>query len=346
MPCYRKNEFDLIRFEPDIQHGMPLAIDDMSLAFHLGIKNRTLWWVIRCNESLYRVFRIRKRGKNKGVRTIHNPDVRLKNIQRVFLGRFLSRIPFEEHVGAYVPDRGCAYTCAQHTKKSIIMSMDIKDFFPSVKRYMIRNVFKSYGYNHEVSSLMAQLVCYKNFVPQGAPTSGTVANMVAANTFDRDIIAGIASVDPGWVYTRYSDDIDISHNDFQDRDAQQMVVDTVKKSLSRHGFTMNEEKLRADTRGGRQVVLGAVVNDKVNVKIEEYRKIRGAIFACMMHGFDTQYKRSGFSSPDHLRTYLRGKVSYFKQLNPQKASRLSGWLKVAEELHAEESAQNQKLGVR
>jgi retron-type reverse transcriptase len=341
MSSYEETRVDVLEFRDNLRfEGLPLAIDDMSLSFHLGIHNRTMWWLMHTREDEndkfagYSVFSIDKRGKNKGKRSIQNPKRKLKAVQRLLLSRFLEPFPVGNHIGAYVPGRSCMDTAKQHVGRGLIISMDIKDFFPSVKRSMIRRLFLYAGYNHFVASLLAGLMTYKNFVPQGAPTSGLVANLVADLVFDQAILEDLKGVDPDWLYTRYSDDIDISHPETQPKEKVQEVIDIVRKRLEKANFRVNAKKTRVEPHYRRQKVLGIVVNEKPNLPRYEYDRLRCLIHNCLMHGLHTQFKRAGQTSADGLKSHIRGKISYLKQIDEKKAAQLKEKFDLAVQVHS------------
>lgn len=336
MPSFRETRIDIVEFNETLSQPLPLAIDDMSLAHHLGIRNKTMWWLINDNAKQYKCFKLPKRGKSGKYRDIQNPEPKLKNVQRVVLTRFFEPIRLGPHVGAYVPGRSCRDTAAQHVGKGIIISLDLTDFFPSVKRSMIRRVLHSIGYNHDVASLLSQLVCYKNFVPQGSPTSGFVANLVADRRFDRKVLSALKRLDPKWVYTRYSDDIDISHPDLPPHDKIQEVINTVREIIQGAGFRLNPHKTKLEPKHRRQKVLGITVNEKVNVPRYEYLRLRSLIHNCFVHGFDTQFERAGLKTAAALKSHIRGKLSFFKQIDETKAERLEDKYEQACGIHAKD----------
>lgn len=325
MGSFLASRVDVVEFPTRLLFpDLPLAIDDMTLAHHLGLNTATIWWLVNTKDEQYAVFKIDKRGKQRdgGKREIQNPSPRLKTVQKLLLGRFLAPIPVGDHIGAYVPGRSCVDTARKHVGKGVIVSMDLKNFFPSVKRSMIRRYFNWVGYPHRVSSLLAELMTYKNFVPQGAPTSGYVANLVADSRFDRLILADLKSMDPRWCYTRYSDDIDVSHPETVPDAAIEAVVATVRKRIVEAGFLLNEEKTKVEPRWGRQRVLGVVVNEKINIPRVEYMRIRALVHNCMMHGFEVEAKRAGKENANSLMTYIKGKLNYFDQIDPDKSNKL------------------------
>jgi len=334
MPSFRATRIETTEWLPRLQYDLPLAIDDMSLAHHLGIRNRVLWWMIHDNKKLYDCFKMPKRGKNKKgqFRDIQNPSAALKNIQRIILAKFLEPIPLGTHVGAYVHGRSCRDTAQQHVSKAIIISLDLKDFFTSVKRSMVRRVLHDIGYNHEVSSLLAQLMCFNgfdikqqrdiSFVPQGSPTSGFIANLVADRRFDREILSMLQRADPTWVYTRYSDDIDISHPNEQSAETVSRIVNDVADIIRSSGFRLNTTKTKLEPKYWRQRVLGMVVNEKISIPRLEYMRIRSLIHNCYVHGFESQFERAGARSAEALKAHIRGKLNFFEQVDDTKAQQL------------------------
>ena len=336
MSSFKETRVDVVEFPLELPHGLPLAIDDMSLALHLGIRNSTLWWMIHDKEKMYKKFRLPKRGRSGRYRDIHDPVAALKNTQKNILVHFLSPIPVLAHIGAYIPKRSCRDTAVQHVGKGVIVSLDIKDFFPSVRRSMIKHyLHRDIGYGYRVASLLAELMTYSNFVPQGAPTSGLIANLVAHERFDRRILQDIQRLDPQWTYTRYSDDIDLSHPKVQGPDRLNTVIALVRNAVEIAGFELNHSKTKIEPRWKRQKVLGMVVNEKVNIPRYEYMRVRSIIHNCLIDGFENQHQRAGMHSVAGLKSHLHGKLAFFKQVDPIKAQRLKDQFDLACQIHTD-----------
>jgi hypothetical protein len=286
--------------------------------------------VLLKHDTLYKVFELPKRNGN-GFRQIQNPDDRLKKIQSVFMARFLEPIQLGDHVGAYVRGRSCADTAAQHVKKAVIVSMDLKDFFPSVKRGMIRSFLHSKSYNHYVASMMSTLVTYHNFVPQGAPSSGMVANLITDARFDQPLLRALSGT--GWTYTRYSDDMDFSHVDDQTDNRIQALVALVSDFADKAGFKIKTDKNKVERCNRPQHVLGMTVNEKVSIPRCHWRLMRAVVHNCLAHGFDSQKERMHMGSSEQLAIFIRGKIAYFNQVEPGKAAELNDLFAKACEIH-------------
>jgi len=324
--AYKENRIDVVEFTKLRYPGLPLAIDDMSLAFHLGIHNSTLWWLVHKADGMYRVFKIPK--ASGGHRVIQNPGDKLKHVQRMILVHLLHKFPFGEHVGAYVPERSIMHTAQQHVGRAVVISLDLKDFFPSVTRAMVRRFMNYAGYPHRVSSIIAQLVTYQGCLPQGAPTSGAMANLVADLNFDRHVIAALRAMDPRWVYTRYSDDMDISHPEKQPADVVAHVIHLVQQHARAAGFRLNASKTSVDTQAQQQSVLGVVVNVEPHIARFKYRRLRAIIHNCATYGFDAQAARNKMTGAEFY-AHLVGKISYIRQISPETAERLADQLEAA-----------------
>lgn len=334
MASYKETRIDRVEYIPELRDNVPLAIDDMTLAMHLGIRNRTLWWIIRNKSKHYKMYKLPKRGKS-GFRVIHDPVPALKVVQKIILARFLEPISSGKHVGAYVPGRSCRDVAEQHVKHGLILSLDIKNFFPSVKRSMIRRfLHRAVGYSHYVASLLADVMTVQDFVPQGAPTSGMIANLVADYRFDWQILNELKKHDPAWAYTRYSDDIDISHPQMQSKETIEGVLKLVDDVVTSAGFHLNVEKTKVEPFWRRQKVLGMIVNEKVNIPRYEFMRLRSLIHNCLVHGFDTQHARAGLKNVAALKSHISGKLAFFKQVEPVKTQRLKDKYDLACSVHS------------
>ena len=356
-------------------HGLPVVIDDFSLAMHLGISCKTLWYLVRGvrtpageTDSLYQEGSILKRGSagKKGKRRIiHIPDPRLKRVQRILDNKFVQPIPVGNHVRAYEKGRVPADTARMCANSGILLSMDLKNFFGNTRLSWIRDLFMSKGYSRSIASIMAQLCCCttdedghkrRRFMPQGTPVSPSISNRVADLRFDRKILE--LSKNEGWTYLRYSDNIYMSHPDVLPRAVVDKFKTSVIKSVNEAGWKVH--KVRVTPKWKRQEVLGLVVNEKANLKTEEYRSLRAIINNCKRMGFASQVSKARdllnpkIQSEENLIAHLRGKLSYVGQvLCESKREKLLGDFEDALEAEklrikqqwAEEDAIDQRKGV-
>jgi len=331
---------------PSPTDGVPFIFDDFSLALHLGVRCKTIWYCITNKRWMYRTFTIPK--ANGKLRTIHDPKNILKFIQRRINETILQPFPLQECVGAYVPGKGCVHSAAQHAGHAVRVGLDIKDFFPTHHRTWVRNFFmRTYGYSHFVSGLLAELCTaqtklaktgdkdrYRHFVPQGSPASPTLCNLMAQEAFDAPLLKLLDGT--GWVYTRYADDLSLSHPEQQSRETVDALINAVYDLMQRAGYTPHRKKLKVQRQGRQQRMLGMVINEKPNIPQHTYRRFRAILHNCIMDGFYLPALRYGFDPPEAFVSHLQGKISYFLSINEEKAGKLAKMLQTAKEKHGDD----------
>lgn len=260
-------------------------------------------------EKHYRVFKIPK--KKGGYRTIYEPDLTLKRIQRNILNNCLQERVTSSYAIAYKNGYNLIDNAKVHSKKKVILKLDIKDFFPSISFLDVyKYAFPRHIYPEAVASLLTNLVTYNNFLPQGAPTSGYISNLVLRSF---DLRVGEYTKEKGIDYTRYCDDMTFS-GDF---DAAK-VISFVKQELTKRGFTLNRRKITVIKRNKAQIVTGVVCNQNLNVPRLYQKKIRQEMYYITRYGLGNHLKRLNYQDDD--KTYvekLYGKILFVLQITPQ-----------------------------
>ncbi len=310
----------VVTIEFDAASGKaPIPPDPMALAHWCGIKTKTLWYFILNRKTLYRTITIPK--PKGGVRVLHEPMPQLKFVQRMLLDRILSKYPEYAHVGAYEEDKGVKYTTARHAGHAIVLELDIKDFFGSTTRKHVRDFFRSQHWPRESAHAAADLVTIPitdelSVVPQGAPCSPTVCNLVGNLMFDKPIMEFLKAVDPGWAYTRYSDNLIISHPIDRPKEEVEKVLNTVKALLAKARYRAHPKKvkiMRAKHPKKPQRLLGLTVNKTPNVPVEEYRRLRAQIHRAETKGLKAV---TGVPSGVGPLPHIEGRLNYYLHINP------------------------------
>ena len=216
----------------------------------------------------YQEFSIPK--KSGGTRKIHAPDSELKAVQRRILRRLLAGLKSHRAAVGFEKGKSIVTGARRHTDKQLVLRFDIVDFFPSTKRKTILRYFRRIGWNGRVAKLLTRLVTHEDSLPQGAPTSPRLSNLV--NFIMDYLLEGFVSYYLG-DYTRYADDITVSFSD-PDLDLDE-IIDGVFRIIRRSGYRPHlGRKLNVRRRGQRQFVNGLVVNEKVNLPREKRRWLR------------------------------------------------------------------------
>lgn len=185
--------------------NMPIIYDQNHLCLLLGFSPEYIYRMSNSPKHFYRSFKIEK--KNGKLRSIDEPLPDLKKIQKWILREILDNIAVSPYAKAYVSGQSIKENARFHRGQNCVLTVDIKDFFPSITIFRIIKVFENIGYSRPVSVFLANLCCLKKSLPQGAPTSPALSNIVAGNL---DIKLSSFARENKLRYTRYADDITFS----------------------------------------------------------------------------------------------------------------------------------------
>ena len=147
---------------------------------------------------------------------------------------------------------------------------------------------RPYGLPEKVATVLAHLCCFQGTLPQGAPTSPVISNMICAKMDSQ--LQELARISRS-TYTRYSDDITFSttRRKFPSdivmlNDENRVCVgDTLRQIITQNGFCINEEKVWLRGQHRRQVVTGVTVNDFPNLPRGFTNQIRAMLHAWRKH---------------------------------------------------------------
>lgn len=280
-----------------------------SLENDLGVSAKTLYALSNNIEKHYHRVTLPKRSG--GTRVLSVPDPLLKQVQRIISERLLSFMPVSRYATAYKCGSSVIKNANRHVKKTKILKLDIKNFFDRVLYSQVKEkAFPSERYSESNRVLLSMLCYYKDKLPQGAPSSPAITNIIM---FDFDERVGEWCNEKGIGYTRYCDDMTFS-GDFDDSD----VVSFVSEELKKYGFYLNEKKTRSILNSQRQTVTGIVVNDRLNVPYDYRRRIRQEVYYCCKYGVEGHLAKIGFN--DSCEIYLRGllgRIAFALQADPE-----------------------------
>ena len=165
----------------------------------------------------------------------------------------------------FVPHRSILTHASHHRKKRWVVTLDIRAFFPSVNDDMVRAIARELPIPSEDVDLFVSLTTRNNHLPQGAPTSPTLGNLVLRN-LDNELCEVVRGT--GWFYTRYADDLTFSGF------GNPKLMLTAKRLIEKSGFSVSQEKCRIRGKNQRQMVTGIVVNNKLALTREKRNMVR------------------------------------------------------------------------
>ncbi|MFN8578536.1 MAG: retron St85 family RNA-directed DNA polymerase [Candidatus Sericytochromatia bacterium] len=315
-----EDKFDIKNPEIKIsENELPQIDTPKQLADALGLTISELRWLTFNKEAAksihYHSFEIPKRSGE--TRLIWAPRPKIKAAQRWILQNILEQLPIHGNAHGFLPERSILTNARPHTNSKCLIKIDIKDFFPSITFPRVKGVFRNAGYKEQVATLLA-LLCTESprevlkikdktyFVaisdrclPQGAPTSPALSNIVSMNLDKR--LRGLSKSN-GWRYTRYADDLSFSFPDNKKSAEIGYMLGAIKRIVEEECFKVNIKKTWVSRKGGKQAVTGIIVNgkDKPRASRELKRKIRAIIHNLQkgktLHDGESIHQIIGFSS--------------------------------------------------
>lgn len=323
---YEKDDISaFIKYASNLDaQNLPIIFNYEHFSQLVGYQDGFILQLSNSNDN-YKEFRIPK--KNGGFRVIDEPLPSLKEIQTWILQNILvpaSKQKVSLQAKAFMPKINIRDNAKFHRGQKKVVCLDIKDFFPSIKYYHVYSLFKSLGYSKGVSTLLSRLCTYKECMPQGAPTSPMLSNMIMLD-FDNKLFSFCRKKQLR--YTRYADDITISGNDI----IVPEIISYVNVLLKEYGFRINEKKTKVLGRGICQHVTGITVNQKLQASRQYRMKVRQEIYYIHKYGLLGHMSRANFKgSPTYYLHHLIGKLNFILMVNSkdEKAKRDLEFLKL------------------
>lgn len=283
--------------------GLKQARDLSDLAALLGFKPKAISYILykQPQGSRYTTFEIAKRSG--GQRIINAPCSRLKLLQQRLSDLLqdcldeINGVHQRKDRAAHGFKRGRSIlTNAQlHRHRRWVFNLDLEDFFPSINFGRVRGYFlknRDFALQDRIATVIAQIACHENSLPQGSPCSPVISNLIA-NVLDMRLVK--LAFENGCTYSRYADDLTFSTNKKSfpcsiavlattgaGQSHQWLPGNALKQVIERTGFRINSRKNHMMYRHSRQKVTGIVVNEKINVAWEYSHSVRA-----MVHKFVT-----------------------------------------------------------
>lgn len=279
-----------------------------SLEADLGFSARALYSLSNDIDKHYKQINIPK--KSGGTRTLTMPDDLLKLVQKKIARVILANEPVSEYATAYKNGASVQKNACRHLGKEKVLKLDIKHFFDSIMYSTVKNkAFPPERFSEQNRVLLTMLCYYKDVLPQGAPTSPVITNIVMR---DFDELVGTWCKDNKIDYTRYCDDMT-----FSGRFDETEVIAFVSAELRNRGLFLNKRKTSVARQGQKQFVTGIVVNEKPNTSVEYRRKLRQEVYYCKKFGVSEHIKRIGYTeSEEKYLMSLYSRLSYALHTNP------------------------------
>ena len=284
---------------------MTEAISVGRIARILGVERESLFSLGGRAEYLYRHTRTTKGRKH---RILSEPAAELKDLQRQLAEKILLTLPVSP-ASFSVKGGGVIRSASHHVSDAHMLVLDLADCFPATGCRLVEEGLTRAGLTSEASRLVTQLVTVKGALPQGAPTSSIVLDIVL-----HDLDGELSSLAERYtaVYTRYADDLC-----FSGPVELSALAHRARRIVRRHGFAINERKTRLTGPGDQHIVTGIVVSDELNPR----------------PGYTSQLSQKlkwAKRDPNaRMAKKLRGQTEWVRSVNPAEGGRLrkqNAWL--------------------
>jgi RNA-directed DNA polymerase len=292
--------------------------DEESLLLHLGVSQaelKKIWWY---RSRMYHHFDVGK-GKRKK-RMISAPDRRLKMLQRTIAASLNVIYKPRRPVHGFVIDRSVKSNALSHLNSKFVLNLDLKDFFPSITENRVSGLLNALGIDARVSEIIARICCDKSQLPQGAPSSPVISNMIC---FKLDKELQVIAKAARCIYTRYADDITFSSYQpltllFEGvappagNISAEVLSKQLREAFQNNGFTINTEKAHYADRHSRRTVTGLKVNEILNVDRKYVRNVRAALYIVEKAGVEAAQKRleEKYNKRSSIASHLRGRIAW------------------------------------
>ena len=295
------------------RNELPYILNIDHLAELTGSSPAQLHLFISDKRKAYSSFKLPK--KRGGFRKIDAPSKKMKIVQRWILDNILYKLDAGKYAHGFVPNRSIATNASVHVGQELVLGIDIKDFFPSITLKRVVGLFRSIGYNEEVSHGMGELCTFNWRLPQGAPTSPMISNLIAWHI---DIKLSKFCNKRNLCYSRYADDITISGGTELPR-----YKTLIFRKIEEEGFSINDEKTRLHGRGSSQRVTGLVVNDTITLGREKKKRLRAIVHNIAKNGPIAENR----DNDPFFRERVFGHIGFAKMVEPDFAASLLDSLK-------------------
>lgn len=236
----------------------------------LGLAPQHLFSIVAYSDQCYSPAQIPK-ASGFGTREITIPNKALKGIQKLILREILSKISIDDAAHAYVHGRSIITACNKMCGPKSIVRIDIANFFPSITFPRVFGLFRSLGYDQDEAFIFSKLTTFQNRLPQGAPTSPAISNIIFRSLDQRlQIFAKTWDME----YIRYSDDLFfINERNFN----HPAFVEKCRLIIQAGGFEINEAKTKFYAKGTPRKTLGLLTHGETfAIPGPMRRKIRSA----------------------------------------------------------------------
>lgn len=280
-------------------------IDELSFSEIPNFSVTMLAGVLADSSKFYRTFKIPKRSG--GLRKIESPYPILSQIQRAILDNLCARCVVSDSAYAYIKDKNAIKHAVAHVNSVEVLTVDIKNFFGSITRQQVHEALLNNNIDNNFSHIISLVTTLNGTLPQGAPTSPFLSNIVF---YPLDVRLGRLATYFGLIYTRYADDLA-----FSGESIPRNLVNLISNILHQKNFSLNSSKTMLKVKNSKKIITGVSISSGVPKAPRRFvRSLRAEIHYL-------QKNMSNLSSLSHIEPLIfekvLGKLNYWLQIEPE-----------------------------
>lgn len=288
----------------------------LSLSNFLDIAETELIEIAKNANSYY--FVAKEEPKSNGsVRITYDAELKLKDIHEKIKVKIFQSVQYPAHLQGGIKGRDYISNTKIHAGRKFLITEDISNFFPSISAEIVRDLWLYFfKFSHEVSDILTKLTTLNGFVPQGAKTSGYIANLIL---WDKEDFLIESLKKKGMSYSRLVDDITVSCNYRPSPRIKSTVISEIYGILLSKNVKPNRKKHKMMPAGNKQKIHNLNVNTG-NPTLPKTKRsnIRAAVYQCekmaKISRKTNEYKK--------LFNSVSGQVAMFKRLHATQATLL------------------------
>lgn len=334
--------------------NLPVIFSVEHLAILMGVQSGYLRHLIGENKNggyrdlpykfkRYNYFKLKKR--RGGYREIMSPSKDLKFIQKWILVNILEKHPLRNSCTAFRKGVSIKDNAKPHEHSDKILKLDLLNFFDTITEKRVFTVFADMGYKKNLAVSLAKITTMQHrqeywksmpranlieigyevmnapsVLPQGAPTSPYLANILASSM---DYRFEKLSENLGFKYTRYADDITFSVRGSQKLPSLKLIKQIIKEEK----FVVNEKKIFYLKKGGKQYVTGLTTTNGVNISKKYRQEIDSHIYYSRKYGVKDHLTRIAGDNqkPQGILSFhdwLYGHICFVSSVNKEAGAKL------------------------
>lgn len=253
------------------------------------------------NESYYKL-EIPK--KNGNIRILYIPGNPLKLVQRLIYKSLHVRFHPHKSAKGFVEKGSIIKHASKHINKKYVYILDLENFFVNIGYNRIFGLLKAFPFNFSENEawVIANLCTYENQLPQGAPTSPYLSNMICRKMDSR--LSNFA-IKHEIAYSRYADDLCFS----SDNEITDSIKNFIKEIINEEGFKTNPKKERLIPYYKRQIITGLIVNKKLALPREWLKNFKALLYNLNTKEIKGEINRKYVINMYNLERYKKGELS-------------------------------------